>query len=253
MKPPKHKAGFTLIEMLVVMAIIGLLSFLALPAIKNITKSDAMGAANRQLLDDIAYARRAAIRNRTTVYMVFLPHNYHALAGSFTGADLDQATDLLALQYHGYRMFAWRRVGEQPGQSSPTYLTDWRALPEGVFIPQWKYTTGYGSVSNFAIAMLPFPDAGSAQQMALPYIAFDYLGQLTRFDPQGRPLQVKVDEIIPLARGALLVPTDDATKKPLWQAPEVVENPPDNSKNNFNHIRVDWLTGRAKVERPEIP
>jgi hypothetical protein len=33
----------------------------------------------------------------------------------------------------------------------------------------------------------------------------------------------------------------------------MTENPPDNSRNNVNFIHVDWMTGRAKVDRPELP
>ena len=30
------------------------------------------------------------------------------------------------------------------------------------------------------------------------------------------------------------------------------EIPPGNSTNNFNRVRIDGLTGRARIERPEI-
>jgi hypothetical protein len=239
------------LELLIVIAIIGLLSFLALPAIKNISKSDVLGAANRQLLDDVSYARRLAVRNRATVYMVFLPSQYTGYGAMFTGPDQAHATDLLGMQYNGYAMFTWRRVGEQPGQNHPTYLRDWQTLPQGIFIPEWKYTTGNGGVAPFRTAPIPFPNANS-QLVRLPYVAFNYQGQLVQFDPNGNPTNTVGDEVIPLARGALFFPTDPNTKDYLWQSPQITENPPGNSINNYNHVRIDWLTGRAKLERPEI-
>jgi hypothetical protein len=34
--------------------------------------------------------------------------------------------------------------------------------------------------------------------------------------------------------------------------PVVEERPPGNSTNAFNLIHIDWLTGRARVERQQI-
>jgi prepilin-type N-terminal cleavage/methylation domain-containing protein len=246
-----RQRAFTLMELLVVIGIIAMLSVVALPAIKNISRSDTMGAASRQLIDDLSYARRMAIRNRATVYVVFLPHDYLSYAGAFAGAEKDRATDLLGMQYHGYAMFTWRRVGEQPGQNNPVYLRDWQTLPQGIFIPLWKYTSGDGSVPAFNTVPIPFPEARSIS-MPMPCLAFNYLGQLVQFDQNGNPLSAAADEVIPLARGALFIATDPSGKTNLWQAPEVTETPPNNSINNFNHIRVDWMTGRAKLERPEV-
>src|ERR1700739_94744 len=70
---PRVSSAFTLLELLVVIVIIGLLATIGLPAIRGMTKSNAMVAADRQLLDDIAYARRLAIANHTSIYMVFVP------------------------------------------------------------------------------------------------------------------------------------------------------------------------------------
>src|SRR5260370_11204134 len=53
--------AFTLMELLVVMGIIALLAVVSLPALRGISKSNAMAAANRQLLDDVALARQYAL------------------------------------------------------------------------------------------------------------------------------------------------------------------------------------------------
>src|SRR6266568_4208697 len=145
-------AAFTLIELLVVMGIIGLLAVISLPAIRGISKSNAMAAANRQLLDDIALARQFAISTRSDVYMLFAPpldvfwpseQNNLLTLWSTTNQQL-----VLRIQATAYALMSTHAVGDQPGQQSYRYLTSWRSLPEGVFIPPSKFTSTFTSTVN---------------------------------------------------------------------------------------------------------
>src|SRR5580658_518470 len=70
------RLAFTLVEMLTVIAIIGIIAAMAMPVLKNFGKSDVNVSASRQLLDDVGHARQLAMSQRTTVYMVFLPTNF---------------------------------------------------------------------------------------------------------------------------------------------------------------------------------
>lgn len=260
----KRAKAFSLIELLVVMGIMGLLVTIGLPGLKGLGQSNSMAAANRQLLDDIGLARALAINYRTTVYMVFVPTN---LQGQLTRLSTPQErrllTNLSGGQFMGYALLAKRTVGDQPGQDHPRYLTDWRKLPEGIFIAPSKYAhwarnswQPYLNTTNRPFAYydqpagdpgLPFPTATSAR-WPLPYIAFNSAGQLTRPTHDGTPLK---DEIIPLTRGSIFYARDKAGQITLG-APDLQETPPGNSTNLFNYIHIDWMTGRARVEKPEM-
>jgi prepilin-type N-terminal cleavage/methylation domain-containing protein len=263
---PRAKRGgaFSLIELLVVMGLMGMLAAIGLPALKGFGQSNAMSAANRQLLDDVGLARAMAIKNRTTVYMVFVPTNLAAqLPRLSTAQERRQLTNLSGGQYTGYALLAKRTVGDQPGQDHPRYLTDWRKLPEGVFIAPSKYAhwarnswQPFLNTTNRPFAYydqpagdpgLPFPTSTS-RRWPLPYIAFNSAGQLARPTHDGTPLK---DEIISLTRGSIFYARDKAGQITLG-TPDIQETPPGNSTNMFNYIHIDWMTGRPRVEKQEI-
>ncbi|MGC8887183.1 MAG: pilus assembly FimT family protein [Verrucomicrobiia bacterium] len=238
----KAERAFTLVELLVVISIIGIIFYLSLPALRDITKSDAMGVANRQLMDDIARARRLAINHRTMVYLVFVPPNITNYTASLP-QDLADRYERLAMS--GYGFFARRTAGEQPGRERPRYFGEWRSLPEGIFIAPWKFIQGTNSFA-FSYQLFPFPNT-NYPEVYLPCFAFNYLGQVTHFQAQDEPVLNEYDEVIPLTRGSMLISTNGNARVMDFQ-----EIPPGNSTNNFNYIRVDWLTGRCRIERPEI-
>ena len=259
--PAGCRHAFTLIELLVVIAIIGIVAAISVPAFNNMRKSDAAAAATRQLQDDLARARQFAISRRTTVYMVFVPANYWndpaftALNGTFTAEDRFAATNLMDKQLIGYNFVALRDVGEQPGRGRPRYLDEWRTLPEGTFVPTYKFSArnfitpvqGYLIPGMSVTNIIPFPRADTISPSGfypwVPYIAFNHLGQLES------GLDV---EAIPLARGTVTLPLD-ANKKPYPGLPVFAEKPPGNSTNSaYTLVMVDRLTGRAHVERQKI-
>src|SRR6266536_5926604 len=137
----ERAAAFTLVELLVVIAIIGLLATIGLPALKGFGKGTGMAGAQRQLLQDLGLARLSAINGRTTVYMVFVPTNIlDRLGMPSTGANtLRQLTNLISGQYTAYALLTKRSAGDQPGQESPRYISEWRRLPPGILIPPVKF------------------------------------------------------------------------------------------------------------------
>lgn len=154
----RRARAFTLVELLVVISIIGLLMFIAVPAFKGFGRSNVMSAAQQQLRDDLSFARQQAITHRSPVYMVFfMPPNdfrgdfstelnnlHTSLVNLPNGNDYDRQYREIALraftntfpkQYASYALYTEGNVGEQPGVKVGRFLTDWRALPEGALFP----------------------------------------------------------------------------------------------------------------------
>lgn len=219
-RPQEHRStgrsAFTLIELLVVLALIGALAALTAPALKGFGQSNAFTAGQRQLVDDLKYARQMAIRNRATVFMVFAPTNAwnHQATflglnagtfGSFREEALNSLTNVAFGQYSSYAIYTQRRLGEQPGVDRPRYLTEWRSLPQGVIFPREMFagaeTPGGPVVTNrphhLPLRRFPFPLVLPGAQLTahytgptaiwpnlnnlplLPFIAFDPSGRIS--------------------------------------------------------------------------
>jgi prepilin-type N-terminal cleavage/methylation domain-containing protein len=264
----RSEGGFTILELMIVIGIIGLLAGMALPHLRGFTSGSAMTAATRQLIDDVALARQRAMANRSQVCMVFIPPDFWTNDQSqFTNA---QIVNLANHQYAAYAMISLRSVGDQPGRSNVHYLTDWRYLPQGTLIAPFQLTMTNGSqtlfsnlvsvtntttglsngwyASSFPTDILfPFPSTFNATSNTLPYICFTPSGQL----------KAGSDQFILLASGSVLSALDPNTGLPQINfttpaAPSLVETPPNNEFSNPNVIHIDWLTGRARLEQNQF-
>jgi hypothetical protein len=243
----------------------GLIAALAVPTLRAL-KPNAKVAATRELLDAVGRARQLAISQRTTVYMVFLPPNFwtDSAATTWSPDDKKAVTNLCDKQLTGYAFVALRSIGDQPGVFNPTYLSSWRTLPQGAYIPMGKFwpwpqvaltnTALGGQATPYVIPYfsrtntIPFPSETNRPPpyARLAYIAFNGMGQLVSGQP-GQP------ELIPISEGIVSVARDLNTKvAQVGSTPTVKELPPGNTIQDYSLVYIDRLTGRAHVERRKV-
>jgi prepilin-type N-terminal cleavage/methylation domain-containing protein len=247
--------AFSLIELLVVIAIIAAVSVISVPVIRGLGQSNVITSGTQQLLDDLMLARHKAMVGRTPVHVVFVPDlSNQPVPGGLSDRDRRIWDRLRGGAFTTYALYAERTLGDQPGHRNGRYITDWRTLPEGIFIATDEYEPLSESrfdgeppldrpFKDFGFSF-PFPTEQSREKRELPYITFDQNGSLLQYAGKNR---VYKPEYIWMAKGSVLVARNgnnvsiDAREVPLW-----------NSTNNFNRIRIDPVSGRARLERPEI-
>ncbi len=63
----KNNSGFTLIELMVTVAIVGIFASIALPSFSNLIESNRISTATNELVSNLHFARSEALKRRNTV------------------------------------------------------------------------------------------------------------------------------------------------------------------------------------------
>jgi uncharacterized protein (TIGR02596 family) len=132
------RRGFSLIEMLVVVAIVAMLLALATPALTRTLQASRLAAAGEAMMGSIAEAQQTALSTNTPVDMRFF---------SFI-EDVDQAP-----VYHSYQLFKITQTTQGTGGSATIKETlvplgNLIRLPEGIVIPVDTSLTGIFTVNG---------------------------------------------------------------------------------------------------------
>ncbi|MEI8064381.1 MAG: type II secretion system protein, partial [Verrucomicrobiota bacterium] len=212
----KNHNGFTLVELLAVIIIIGLLIAVSIPSLARITQANALSNATRQFSDQVAMARTYALVNAQNVYLVvaYSDNNCYTAYGFCVSAVNQLANNL-----------------NVDPLSTVTYIDAVQHLPAGaIFTDQ---------ISNIATANVPFPTNG-APRLNVWCVQFNQYGQcapLRSISAVGTPAcqtPLTCPPQLSLTQGFV---TTGATPTPTGTYP------------GTNRITINPITGKAIVNK----
>lgn len=148
--------GFTLAEMLVVIALIGLLFALVLPALDSITNASKLDAAANAVHSTSKLARQYALSHAQPTYLVF--HNDRA----------------------AYAVFSINIHTNPVTQAEGYFLMPWEPLPAGIVFDD----TSGGADNMFAVSETANWDGAISKNNLLKIQGTTYIVQA--FDPMGK-------------------------------------------------------------------
>ena len=241
-----HAKGFTLVELLAVIAVMLIILKLTLPSLDGLLGGDAEGMARTQVVGELNRARQMALERSTAVYLVFMPLYEDVLAAKGYNDTHKQAyfsgdkgvNQLLGSQLTSYALYAEYVPGDQPGNPSTKWLTDWKTLPAGHHFNR-KELNWLPKV-NVQYLKGAKPTA-PVVRLALPCIKFNSRGELESFSG-GRELN---GVYLSVNKGGIFPPEKNNKGKYSAINGDVPESVPE---NGTKWLHVNGVTGRSEIK-----
>lgn len=155
-----RRGGFTLVELLVVIGIMGVLLVVATPMFNGMTRSSGMKGATMQLRTTLSLARQWAITHRQLTCVVF---------PADPTVETDKGTGVYSRVRRAYNVFAVDGVSN--GVYQGEFVRDWNYLPDGIYFDDRASTSAdnvmvWSPPSTYCPLTISYPSNGASAKMA---------------------------------------------------------------------------------------
>ena len=241
-----HAKGFTLVELLAVIAVMLIILKLTLPSLDGLLGGDAEGMARTQVVGELNRARQMALERGTAVYLVFMPLYEDVLAVKGYNDTHKQAyfsgdkgvNALLGSQLTSYALYAEYVPGDQPGNPSTKWLTDWKTLPAGHHFNRKELNWLPKVYVQYLKGAKP---AAPVVGLDLPCIKFNSRGELESFSGRRELNGVYLS----INKGGIFPPEKNQEGKYFTINGDVPESVPE---NGTKWLHVNGVTGRSEIK-----
>lgn len=207
---PAWKRGFTLVETLVVLAILGVLAAFSVPAVTSVMSSYNVNSAGQSVLGQLTLARQEALANNCQVEVRF----YQIPNAKGTRV------------YRAMQTFREDSDGVNGPKITPIgkpYI-----LPQGIWVVHASSQTAASTLFTIATSGARISEADAAHPLPPPYGASPYL--FFRFRPNGR--------------------TDLTNSSLITIAAESAPIAANNLPSNFITLQIDPVNGSVRAYQP---
>ena len=243
----RRQTAFTLVELLGVVAIIVIILRLTLPALDGILSGDGDGMARTQVVGDLNRARQMALEKGVPVYVVFMPlyddvkltQGYNNNQKIFYFSQDEGVNSLLGSQLTSYAIYAEYMPGDQPGNPSTKWLTDWKTLPDGYHFNRTELNLLERLKVQYLKGNKPLP--ANRIGLELPHIKFNRRGELE----SKRGDRVMGGIFLSVCKGGVLPPGKNQYDKYI---PGDADPPEAVTSTDRKWLFINGITGRAEIK-----